>query len=673
MRIHGSTATARLVAGFVASAFALLTSAPADASAQASTGFRFGFGRQALGGDAGKLFEPGIDAELGVVQPIGPVWIGAGANWASFNVRGADSSWSQVGLHGLVGVPFQLTPRVRTYVEARYTHRRFRPEDGRYFGGPYTLLRDFVSSGSGVQGVLGAEVALSKRVALDLRGAYDMFRLSPDLGTEGSLGSARGGSGWRWHAGVSWYPTRPLVSDAEARDSVNVWGQRRNLGLAVAAAAAGNVLPWTMNEVVGPRAELRISQISPRGWWKNGMHGWKWDDNHLPVNLFVHPVQGSWYYNAARTNGYGYWTGLAFAAAGSLQWECCGETQRMSINDWIHTALGGAAVGEVFYRTSSMILDNQATGVDRWFREFAATLLAPTRSMSRAMSGNTGRRMPNPTDARDWRPDDGSIELMMGLRGGGSGRRARGGSDTDPLPAHGFISADVRSGDLGALRRNTPFDWFTLGADVNFIRGRALGGLRIQGNLWHRPMSRSERQTSTLALVQDFDYENNFAFEQGGQGLSLMYYQTRKLTPQTQLEWRVAPTMMLLGAVKSELAFLANVDGIRERFREYDFGVGPGARGGVALSHKGRRFAEVAVRRQHIFTLNGSNFQGEGARHSVQTLRVRGIVPVTKARLSLGADYERFDRHSQFDVLDIGSVRQNANLWRVFMHWSPQW
>ena len=33
--------------------------------------------------------------------------------------------------------------------------------------------------------------------------------------------------------------------------------------------------------------------------------------------MFAHPFQGNIYYNSARGNGFNYWQGLLFAAAGS--------------------------------------------------------------------------------------------------------------------------------------------------------------------------------------------------------------------------------------------------------------------------------------------------------------------------------------------------------------------
>ena len=111
-------------------------------------------------------------------------------------------------------------------------------------------------------------------------------------------------------------PAGPVAPQEDVwRDA---WGQPKNFGLAAVTGYLGNFLPWVFNEVVPGRAELKISQISPRSWWRNIEHGFEWDDNAFQVNHFAHPFQGGIYYNAGRSNGFGYWTSLAFATAGKL-------------------------------------------------------------------------------------------------------------------------------------------------------------------------------------------------------------------------------------------------------------------------------------------------------------------------------------------------------------------
>jgi hypothetical protein len=95
---------------------------------------------------------------------------------------------------------------------------------------------------------------------------------------------------------------------------------------------------------------------------KNLREGFEWDDNAFINNQFAHPYHGNLYYNAARSAGYNDWEAAPFPIAGSLMWEYIGEVCRPVLNDWINTSLGGIALGEMTYRASSLILDNQATG-----------------------------------------------------------------------------------------------------------------------------------------------------------------------------------------------------------------------------------------------------------------------------------------------------------------------
>lgn len=186
-------------------ALATALAGPVPVAAQDGVGFRFAFGRSAFGGDMAGVMDPAADAEFSILHPVGPLRLGAGANWASFRETGADASWSQVKFHTLVGYRIQTATRLRLYAEGRYTFRRLRPEDDRFFGGEEKLLREYVASGSGYEGVVGAEIVLHPRVAVDVSGAYGSFGVRPDLSAEG-LGAVDSGIGTRIHLGLAWFP-----------------------------------------------------------------------------------------------------------------------------------------------------------------------------------------------------------------------------------------------------------------------------------------------------------------------------------------------------------------------------------------------------------------------------------------------------------------------------------
>jgi len=464
-------------------------------------------------------------------------------------------------------------------------------------------------------------------------------------------------------------PAPEPVQDDVWRDP---WGQPKSFGLAAAEAYLGNFLPWAFNEIVPARAEIKISQISPRSWANNIQHGFGWDDNNFSTNHFAHPFQGNMYYNAARSNGYGYWTGLMFATAGSFLWECCGESHLMSLNDWYNTAIGGAAVGEMLYRTSSMVLDNTATGSGRAWREAGAFVMNPARGLTRLVSGNAARVYANPTDPLDRRPNRLENVMSLGLRTAESVRTSDTIQVDDGRETHAFFDLQLVSGSLLDLDRGQPFDFFTLQTQINFRQENGIGKLTIRGNLWHKNLTTTDDKVSKLIVVQDFDYENNSAYEFGGQGVSMMYLSRKRRSERSAFVWNATATWMVMGGVSSEFAFLANVPGIRERLRAYDFGTGPGGRVGFQYLRDGNRFIDASYRVQYLHTLNGSNVNGGDASHFIQMARLRALVPYYWHSFGVGAEGEWFVRDSFFASDEFSRIRERVPRWQFFVTWNPQ-
>ena len=178
---------------------------PRALAAQTGPGFRFAFGWQDVAGDMGDVLDGAVDSEFSIMYPVKAVRLGAGANWVSFAMDEFEESWSQVRLHFLVGYPFQVTERLRPYIEGRAVYRRLRPEGDRYFGGPEVLLGDFKASGTSVEGVFGTEFILWPRASIDVSAAINRDSDSPHLSEEG-LGAIDSGMAWRFHVGVAWFP-----------------------------------------------------------------------------------------------------------------------------------------------------------------------------------------------------------------------------------------------------------------------------------------------------------------------------------------------------------------------------------------------------------------------------------------------------------------------------------
>ena len=91
---------------------------------------------------------------------------------------------------------------------------------------------------------------------------------------------------------------------------------RKNLGWAVAETIAINWGASASNEYT---RNQNFTQLNPRSMWANFEHGFTFDDNQFKTNQLVHPFNGSTYYNAGRTNGFGFWASSSSASR-------CGRT-----------------------------------------------------------------------------------------------------------------------------------------------------------------------------------------------------------------------------------------------------------------------------------------------------------------------------------------------------------
>lgn len=106
------------------------------------------------------------------------------------------------------------------------------------------------------------------------------------------------------------------------------------------------------------------------------------DTNRFGTNFIGHPVGGTGYYIAARSNGLSIPEAFGFSVAGSLLWEYFGEvTEIISANDMVVTPFGGMAIGEAttqlgaFFDRSRPVLGHRVL----------STVFAPLRAVNRVM------------------------------------------------------------------------------------------------------------------------------------------------------------------------------------------------------------------------------------------------------------------------------------------------
>jgi hypothetical protein len=131
------------------------------------------------------------------------------------------------------------------------------------------------------------------------------------------------------------------------------------------------------------REDYAVSWESIR---RNLHSSWVVDQDPFKTNELGHPYQGSMYHGFARSAGFSYWESFGYTFAGSALWEIAGENTRPSRNDQVNSGIGGTFLGEALFRMSSLLLE-QGGGMSPFWREAAATAIAPSAGFNRLVFG----------------------------------------------------------------------------------------------------------------------------------------------------------------------------------------------------------------------------------------------------------------------------------------------
>ncbi|HVG17220.1 MAG TPA: DUF3943 domain-containing protein [Chitinophagaceae bacterium] len=263
-----------------------------------------------------------------------------------------------------------------------------------------------------------------------------------------------------------------------------------------ARVLSSNVFNWALAKYA---YKFDWPATSTSDWKNNFKKGPHWDVDGFGTNFIGHPHTGSYYFNAARANGYSFWGSAPFALQGSLTWEYLGENEQPSYNDLINTPLSGMFLGEVFYRVSSNILDDRTRGGQRVVRELLAGVINPTRALNRLTQG----KMFRVTSKEVYQKEPMNITFSAGVH------KVNNKIGKDNLFATGATNAllnmQLDYGDPFESRKRKPFDLFrfrtemSYGADTNLLdnvigygiltgrnlkEGRLLGGIFQHFDYW---------------------------------------------------------------------------------------------------------------------------------------------------------------------------------------------
>ncbi len=289
------------------------------------------------------------------------------------------------------------------------------------------------------------------------------------------------------------------------RDDDPEYNKKSPLWSVALRVVSTNVFVWAVDRFV---FNYSYARIGPTSWKHNLKTGWEWDTDRLGMNFFFHPYSGGAFFNSARANGYGYFASVPFAFMGSLMWEYFGETTLPSYNDLINTTLSGSLFGEILYRLTSNILDDRTTGVERFFREFAAAILSPGRAFGRLLQGKLTRVTPREV----YQKEPLNITLAAGghwfNRGTSIGAFGTG-------PANAFLGIHLDYGDPFEIRPRKPFDFFKMRIDLSYgkhIEKKYLDNLTGYGLLFGKTVH-SGNLEMLIGAFQHYNYWDSKIFE----------------------------------------------------------------------------------------------------------------------------------------------------------------
>lgn len=349
---------------------------------------------------------------------------------------------------------------------------------------------------------------------------------------------------------------------------VNKYNPQKPLWIPIAESFGLNLALGAFNFLMGSEfAKIGFSTIA-----HNHEIGWTTDGDSFLTNMFAHPFHGSIYYNLARSSGYNYWSSLGVAAIGSWQWEFFMENEPPAFNDWIMTSYGGSMIGEMFYRFSNLIIDESATGSERFWRELGAGIFNPGRLFNRLIYGRTARI----TNEKLYEKEPFLGELAFGMNNVAEGTSLEDGSK------NAMFTMDIAYGRLFSKKKLKPFDFFRFNAAFNFggkedsLKQPVIGQIRIWNTL-HGRTSKAGDGRFLWGIFGHYDFLENNVYNIGGVSVGLGAGYSSARGKSVQFVGVAHGSLLLMGGANSvyaegyEISFLDSA-------RTYNMGPGASAK-----------------------------------------------------------------------------------------------
>jgi len=433
------------------------------------------------------------------------------------------------------------------------------------------------------------------------------------------------------------------------RDDDPEYNKKSPLWAVALSVVSTNVFVWAVDRFV---FDYSWSHIGPKSWKNNLKTGWVWDPDVLSTNFFLHPYSGGAFFNSARSNGYSYFESVPFVFLGSLTWEYFAETNLPAYNDLINTTVSGALFGEILYRLTSNILDDRTTGVERFFREFGASILSPGRAFGRLLQGKLTRVTPKEVYQKE--------PLNITLATGAHWFNKRTNFGTGSLSAIFNIHLDY--GNPFEIRPRKPFDFFKLRLDLSY--GKNVGKKFLDNFVGYGLLFGKTVHSGNLEMLigafQHYNYWDSKIFEVSalsfGGGIIAKWQLSKNCNLQSAFHLGFVP----LGASNSPYIDIVEA-GIH--VRDYDYSGGGEAKfeGTLNLAKMGQVTAIFYLYRLHTYV-------GPAGNKIIGVFKPRIAVKLFN-NLSLGFEYLYYHKDSylrDFPDVHISNSEQKLYLMLYF-------
>jgi hypothetical protein len=348
-----------------------------------------------------------------------------------------------------------------------------------------------------------------------------------------------------------------------------------------------NLIPYSFSRYVSHSKYGEVSLGSIEG---NFEEGWWWDQDPFLVNQIEHPYQGSLYFGAGRSLGYGYYGSTLFTMGGSLLWEYCGETQRPSINDLVDTTFGGSMLGEMSYRLH--VAASRSNPI-------LALILSPVAWVNERLFGRKPEGNFHGLDA-------GESSISVGPLYSDKDLDSHRGPDAQKKELGGELDLHLVYGKTYGLRSAIPFENFDQRIEAAFTPSYYLFSFFSEGFLysWSPSDDAQNRMSFGPAMNYDFLFGSDLNFVANTLGLSLKHEHNSPGGWRTRSQLHLGA--VVLGATDYIYLRYGDVPALgsdEEDRRNYDFGLGEAGKLALSVSKPGLGELEFRLSLYNLVTI----------------------------------------------------------------------